>query len=506
MNAERVVDDLEEHQLFTLPPVGKQAQFHGSNADARCIIAGNQSGKTKAGAREVAFFAVGIHPNQARKVPVPSLGWVVSLDRQFAEEVLLREVLEFIPKSLVKKVNRGIILAIELTNGSRIVFRSFGQGWQAMQGAKIHYAWFDEEPLEKVYDEVMVRLLAHEGPHWVTMTPLQGKTWVFRRIAQPFSRGETDPADLEIFQWDTTQNPTLSEKRVHKVFGKMDKGIRAARMRGDFVDLEGLVFPQFDEKIHVVPEFKLDPNWPIVIGMDYGYRHPFAAIFLAVDEEGRSIVWKTYMRSEALLSQHARAILSILLEYAPHAVDVKAAERVLKAIEEGRVPDERPSIKARVRLDASAKQCKRELLPYGISADDSERDCQARIARLGELLLDRVEGRPGIVFMQGRNGPLIDELRSWSWKKKPPNAGDDKPTPNEPQDVGDDGIDGLGYGLEAMPNRAIKAAMRPPENSPEWLRQARDRANNLARRMGNERIPKEHLLAHLISLRMRRAW
>lgn len=501
-----MTEELDNHPLFTLPPVGQQAAFHNSLADGRFIIAGNQSGKTKAGARETGFFAIGIHPNEQRHVPVPSIGWVITLDRLFAQDVLLPEILYFLPKSLVKRVVKGDTIRIQLTNGSEIVFRTYGQGWEKFQGAKIHYAWFDEECPSAVYDETMVRLMAFQGPHWVTMTPLSGKTWVHSRIVVPYLNGEFPIEDLEIFKWSTLDNTSLSAKRVEKTFGRMPVEIRAARMRGDFVDMEGLVFPQFDEKVHVVPEFKLEENWPIVVGMDYGYRHPFSAVFLAIDEAGRTIVWKTYRRSEALLSQHARAILQIFLDYAPHAVDQRAAQRVLKAIAENRVPDERPVIRARMRIDASAKQCKRELVPYGISADDSARDVMARIARLGELLLDRVEGRPGIVLMQGRNGGLIDELRCFSWKKQRPGADDSKPKPNQPQDANDDSIDGLGYGLEALPSRAASVPMRPPEMSPEWLRQQRQQARVISGRLGNEQVSPALIERRLMSLRMGRGW
>jgi len=492
------MSDLLHHALFTQGCVGKQALFHQSPAESRWCIAGNQSGKTTCGAREAVWHATGLHPY--RDVPEPSLGWIITVDREFALSVLLPVVLHFLPATLVKRVNKGATIRIELTNGSQIVFRTYGQGWERLQGAKIHWAWFDEECPEAVYDEVMVRLMAYRGSHWVTMTPLQGKTWIYKRIVA--GRAEVDRKELEIFSWKTTENTSLDANRVEKTFGRMDPKIRAARMNGDFVSMEGLIWPHYSDNAHVVPAVNLEPHWPLFVGMDYGYRHPFSAVFMATDETGRIIVWKVYRQSERLMVHHAREILRIFLEYAPHAVDQVAAQKILKAIDEKRIPDERAAIRAQFRIDSSAQQCRRELLPYGIAADNAERDVPARLERIGSLLTDTIEGRPGVVFLSGRCGPLLDEIRGYSWKKK--KVGDESVGKDEPQDFDDDAVDAFGYGVIHAPGKAHVIASKPPEMSPAWLRQIRGRADKVAKRMGNEHVPPE--IIHGRMLRLGRAW
>jgi phage terminase large subunit-like protein len=491
-------EDIQEHLLFTMRPVGKQTEFHQSPAESRWIIAGNQSGKSTAGAREAAWHATGLHPY--RDVAEPSIGWIITIDRTFVNEVLLPTLLPLLPPSSVLRVVKGDVVHIEMQNGSKIVFRTYGQGWQKFQGARIDWAWFDEECPEAVYDEVMVRLIAKQGNHWVTMTPLQGKTWVHKRI---FSKRKSFPQSLlQIFQWKTTENTSLNEERVRRVFGGMNPNIRNARMNGDFVSLEGLIWPQLDESIHVVDPFELQPHWPLITGMDYGFRHPFAAINMAVDETGRIVVWKVYAQAEQLMVHHARAILRMYMEHAPHAVDTGAAERIFKAIEERKIPSERAAIRAQFRLDASAQGTRRELLPYGISADNADRDIDTRLERVGALLTDTLEGRPGIVFMRGRCGPLLDEMRGYSWKKKQP--GDETGGKDEPQDFDDDCCDGLGYGVIHAPTRAQARETEPPEMSPEWLRQMRGRAVKTSQRMGNEHMPPE--LIHTRMLRLGKRW
>lgn len=496
-------DEIADHPLFTQACVGKQADFHASPADARWCIAGNQSGKTTAGAREAAWFVLGLHPIRS-DIPVPNIGWIITLDRTFVEEVLMPAMLYWLPKQYIRKIQRGDSIQIHLTNGSRIVFRTYGQGWLKFQGAKINWAWFDEECPSAVYDETMVRLMAYQGPHWVTMTPLQGKTWVYQRIVQ--GRSEFKASELAMFSWSTLDNTSLDKDRVETTFRRMPVEIRAARMRGDFVDLEGLVFPQFDERVHMVDDFKIPAHWPVVVGMDYGYRHPFAAVFLAVDETGRIVVWHVYRQQERLMKQHAGQILKVFLHHAPHLVDVNAAERVLRAVEEGRTPVERPFIRARFVIDSSAQLAREELRPFGIAADNCEkRQIIPRIERVGSLFLDALEGRPGIAFMRGRCGPLIDELRGYSWKKRPAVSRDDKAAPPEPQDIHDDAVDALGYGVLAVPGAATPLTVKPPENSPAYMRDLREKARRISQRMGNERASPDAVHAHLAG-RLARVW
>lgn len=492
--------ELAQHPLFTVDPIGKQGEFHSSLADSRFCIAGNQSGKTTCGAREAAWYSSGLHPVR-ENIPVPNIGWIVTLDRTFVEEVLLPAVLEWLPEQLIKKISRGDTIQILLHNGSKIVFHTYGQGWRKFQGAKIHWAWFDEECPADVYDEVQVRLLRHKGPHWVTMTPLMGKTWVYTRIVA--KQYEFSPGELELFSWSTLDNTWLDPERVQKIFGRMPENIRAARMRGDFIDLTGLVFPQFDEKVHVVNAFKLPSHWPVFVGMDYGYRHPFAASFMARDERGRIVVWKVYKQPEKLLAQHARSILEILLEHAPHTLDQSAVRRVLDAIKARRIPDERPFVRARFVIDSTAQQARREFVPYGLSVDNCEkRMVLPRIERLGSLLLDTVEGRPGIVMMRGRCGHLIDELRTYSWKPKRAGADENKPAPPEPQDVFDDAIDGTGYGVLSAPTSAIPLSRRPPEDSIAWLRKIRERVGRVTRRRMVGRETREAMYARMAGRRV----
>jgi hypothetical protein len=59
---------------------------------------------------------------------------------------------------------------------------------------------------------------------------------------------------------------------------------REARTRGLPVLGSGLVYPLLDDAIQCAP-FALPRDWPRIIGLDFGYEHPFAAVDLAWNKD-----------------------------------------------------------------------------------------------------------------------------------------------------------------------------------------------------------------------------
>ena len=64
----------------------------------------------------------------------------------------------------------------------------------------------------------------------------------------------------------------------------------AARNRylfGSWDSFEGLIYTEFDENIHVIPEFDTSKDdFVRVISMDYGYQNPMSIHFWDIDHAG----------------------------------------------------------------------------------------------------------------------------------------------------------------------------------------------------------------------------
>jgi hypothetical protein len=78
---------------------------------------------------------------------------------------------------------------------------------------------------------------------------------------------------------------------------------KQALLYGSWDSFSGQVFSEWsnDPKhyqdgkyTHVIEPFEIPPNWRIVRTFDFGYTHPFAVVWLAIDEEQKAYIIKEY--------------------------------------------------------------------------------------------------------------------------------------------------------------------------------------------------------------------
>lgn len=106
--------------------------------------------------------------------------------------------------------------------------------------------------------------------------------------------------------WDDV--PHLTEDQKQKLWDAIPPHMRDARTKGIPVLGSGRVFPVAEEEIRC-KAFPIPKSWPQVVGMDFGYDHPFAAVRSAWDRDND--VWYvtgTYRKREATPVIHAAAI------------------------------------------------------------------------------------------------------------------------------------------------------------------------------------------------------
>ena len=79
-------------------------------------------------------------------------------------------------------------------------------------------------------------------------------------------------------------------------------GVRYLRLRkGIWAAAEGLVYDTFDPAVHLWKPIANPPHeWPRYLSIDFGYRNPFAALWIAVDPDNRMFLYREiYMTGRA---------------------------------------------------------------------------------------------------------------------------------------------------------------------------------------------------------------
>jgi phage terminase large subunit-like protein len=315
---------LKYGRLFDYKPSAKQRDFHalGSTKRYRLLRAGNQLGKTTAGASEMAMHLTGIYPEWwiGRRYEHKINAWVGGKSgeavRDSVQKLLMGDVGDYgtgmIPKDCIGETinGRGVMGALDYVmvkhvNGgwSSVKFKNYEQGREVWQSSTLDIVWFDEEPPEDIYAEGCTRIASKEnGMVYITFTPLKGMTSVVRGFLQG---NNPDCSDTNITLLDAEH---LSDKQKEVILRNYSPHERQARANGIPMMGEGTVFQIAQEAISV-ERFELPKWYKIIGGIDFGWQHPTAAVRLAWNPDDDIIyVTHVYKKKEATPVIHTSAL------------------------------------------------------------------------------------------------------------------------------------------------------------------------------------------------------
>ncbi len=321
--AERLSGELErryrEDRLKYYRPHEKQRMFHECPKKNRWALGGNRTGKTEAGAAECVWLARGNHPY--RQTIRPMNGWVVSLTAEMQRDVAQKKLMSYVNPEWIRGVRMregraddpegGMIdyIQIECVHGgvSTIGFKNCAQGREKFQGTSQDFIWFDEEPPEEIYHECLMRTLDSGGLIFGTMTPLKGMTWVYNTV---YLNEANDPNVWYVtMSWE--DNPYLSSEAVAQMTRALSEEELSARKHGRFVAMSGLVYGEFDERVHVIEPFDVPREWQDMISIDPGMTKPLSCHWYAVDHDGNVYVVAEHYRAGLSVEEHMEEIEEI---------------------------------------------------------------------------------------------------------------------------------------------------------------------------------------------------
>lgn len=412
----------------------KQLEFHKCQKKNRWVFGGNRSGKTECGAVEAVYMARGIHPFRQNRENV--FGWVVSLSQQVQRDVAQAKILDYLNPDWIEDVTMlsgkrdslkyGVIDQIRIKNvfgGTSVIgFKSCDQGREKFQGSSLDFVWFDEEPPKDVYEECRMRVLDRCGDIFGTMTPLKGLTFIYNEIY--LNEHGSDEVWYEFMEW--ADNPFLSPKEVKALTESLSSDQLESRRYGRFRSSTGLVYPEFDENVHVIEPFSVPKEWFDTISIDPGLNNPLCALWFAVDFDGNIFVIDEHFESGKDVFYHSEVIKN------------KCAILGWQRDGKGRINALIDSA-ANQRTLASSKSVTELFYDCGILANPNvNKDMFSGIQRVKQYLIGG--GKPRLfIFKNCVN--LIRELKSYWWGKE-----------DVPKKTDDHALDALRYYVMTKPS------------------------------------------------------
>lgn len=274
-------------------PSNDQEAFLYSTARIRAAFGGNRSGKTEAVVADASWFAQGIHPvrSATRKPPVylrfmgPS--WEDSI-----KAVVLKKFKAMVPRAWLLGCDWSTAWSekartLSFANGSLIRFFSYEQDVNKLGGDDIDAGYLDEHAPHDHFLETLMRTVDRNGYLVLSETPEAGITWELEEIIE--KADEDINGEIDYWYFSIFGNPNLSAEAIRFVESKItDERLKDAKLYGHFVVLSGVVLPQFNRSIHVIPDRELPEHWHRQFIIDPHHRKPSAMLWRVVDPEGVS--------------------------------------------------------------------------------------------------------------------------------------------------------------------------------------------------------------------------
>jgi phage terminase large subunit len=291
-------------------------------------------------------------------------------------------------------------------NGQRVLFRS-GDKPERLRGPNLAWAWLDEAALMRptVFDIVLGRLRVGKPAAWITTTP-NGVNWVY-------DRWMADDPEYELIRARTQDNINLPDEYIADLEAAYSGEFAAQELGGQFVQLEGLIYDEFDPNLHVV-DVEPGEDWERYSAIDFGYTNPFVCLWGALDGDGRLYIYDEHYKTRELISYHA--------------VEIKQRGPVRMSV-----------------ADHDAQDVA-ELRQAGVNTKPAEKDVLPGIRTVKARLQKHGDGRPRL-YIHPRCVNLLREIGMYVWDESPSGA-----TKERPRKENDHAMDALRYLCMAVDN------------------------------------------------------
>lgn len=310
-------------------------------------------------------------------------------------------------------------------NGSSIVFRAFDSDTNILSAEyDLACVCQIEDIQEELYKQLFGRLSGSVMPKTFMMVEGNPKgNWVKRTF---YDLTEQEKKDKHIFFLNspTTANlENLPKDYLETLKSQYSERDFKRWAMGDWQNLYGLVFSEFNEDIHVIPPIRfsdIGSGEKIMIGGDYGWRNPSAFLWGVKTYDDDIIIFDEFYKPECLPEELARENLR-------YGTFTTVMDFAIK------------------RPDRDGKSLWDSLIKLGLRLAESNKDEMNNIVTVNSLFKQRR------LFICSNCVNLIWEIKNYKYKEA--RIGADKNLDETPIDKDNHAIDALLYLTQAILTR-----------------------------------------------------
>lgn len=306
-----------------------------------------------------------------------------------------------------KKNNQGVYAywQDEKTK-SELIVMSNKQDAGTHEGDNMDLVIFDEPPKRDIWIANSRGLTDREGKAFFAMTLLK-EAWVHREVIK--RRDKSGQPDKRVFNvtgriYDNV-GFGLTQGGVDQFARTLKDDEKEARLEGKPSYLSGLIFPKFDRQIHVRERFKIPPDWPVDVSIDYHPRKPIRWQMVATDPKDRK--WVIYEFNQPGNYKFATEELVRVARYNSLRIENIVCDPLAKGDPNSDLNEE----------DTFTK-IGNVLFPYGYTLFTANKDENGGITMINELLI--TETLEPSIFIFRDCVETVEHVEDWMWVEGKP--------------------------------------------------------------------------------------
>lgn len=436
-------------------------------------------------------------------------------------DTLRKEFLKWVPASWIQSFPKSAngSNTCTLTNGTTINFRYIAQqgkiGTEATTSNLLSATYDaiaidqmeDPEIVHKDFLDLLGRLrgmtpyhgddhtMPKSGPRWLILTSNPTRNWVYRELVRPIHELHAGRVDekllcetdddgkmlyddnklpipiIDLYEGSTYENKDNLEPDFIKTLESSYKGqMRSRFLMGEWASYEGLVYPSFNQAIHVMSHHAIEnyynqlkikaSNITFLEGYDYGLAVPYCYLLGFCDTLGNVFIMAGAYEKECVLEDQFAAIKHIRHKYSVDPSNMILAD---------------PDIFRRKAVGKKlvGKSIADFFLEEGIMCIRGNNDISNGIVKVNQYLVPQRNHQNPItgeyeapyLYVSDELEFFINEMSDYYWQKSPTGEQIDKPI-----DKDDHAMDTLKYMLSNRPNvsKLTKAVIRKDVGWRQW--------------------------------------